>query len=47
VTKGDKDFPQAPKAREPKMSSKTMEVLGFTNPRLTEHHKTERSERET
>lgn len=41
MSKGEKTFPQAPEKtiQDPKMGSKTMEVLSFQNPRLTEHHK--------
>lgn len=41
MSKGEKSFPQAPeKTMDNKDSSKMMEVVGFQNPRLTEHHKT-------
>ena len=41
MSKGEKTYPQTPEKtiQDPKMGSKTMEVLGFQNPRLTEHHK--------
>jgi hypothetical protein len=46
VSKGEKTFPQAPeKTMDPKMNSKMMEVVGFQNPRKTEHHKTEEHDR--
>ncbi|UFJ41286.1 hypothetical protein LOK74_01665 [Brevibacillus humidisoli] len=39
MTKGENAYPQSPEARDPKMSSKMMEVVGFENPDKTEHHK--------
>jgi hypothetical protein len=46
VSKGEKTYPQAPeKTLDPKMSSKMMEVVGFQNPRKTEHHKTQDHDR--
>ncbi|WP_176560374.1 hypothetical protein [Brevibacillus dissolubilis] len=47
MSKGEKSFPQAPEKTitDPKMSAKPLEVLGFQNPRKTEHHKTQRHDR--
>lgn len=46
MSKGDQSFPQKPeKTMDPKESSKMMEVVGFQNPRKTEHHKTQRHDR--
>jgi hypothetical protein len=46
VSKGEQTYPQAPeKTMDPKMSSKMMEVVGFQNPRKTEHHKTQQHDR--
>ncbi|MGE5702973.1 MAG: hypothetical protein ACM32O_10615 [Clostridia bacterium] len=45
MSKGEKSYPKAPeKTLEPKMSSKMMEVTGFQNPRLTEHHKEQKQD---
>ena len=43
----EKSFPQAPEQTftDPKMSAKPLEVLGFQNPRKTEHHKKQKTDR--
>jgi hypothetical protein len=46
VSKGEKTYPQAPeKTLDSKESSKMLEVVGFQNPRKTEHHKTQNHDR--
>ncbi|MEK3742073.1 hypothetical protein NST23_05170 [Brevibacillus sp. FSL K6-0770] len=46
MSEGEKTYPQAPeKTLDSKESSKMLEVVGFQNPRKTEHHKTQNHDR--
>ncbi|CAM3602831.1 hypothetical protein [Brevibacillus sp. AY1] len=46
MSKGGNIYPKAPeKTLDSKMSSKMLEVVGFQNPRKTEHHKTQNHDR--